>query len=70
MKFEAEEPAGAGFAACGQIGEYLVPVDPAIVAYRKRRAVDVINPCPSSRPTEQKDRQWHPHMAGQGDEAA
>src|SRR3954467_10574615 len=70
MKFEAEEPADAGFAPCGQIGEHLVPVDPAIVAHRKRCAVEVINACPSSHPTEQKDRQWHPHMAGQSDEAS
>ncbi len=70
MKFKAEEPTDAGFASCGQISEHLVPVDPPIVAYRKRCAVDVINACPSSHPTEQKDRQRHPHMAGQSDEAS
>jgi hypothetical protein len=44
MEFKAEEPADAGFASCGQIGEHLVPVDPPIVAYSKRYAVDVIMP--------------------------
>jgi hypothetical protein len=44
MELEAEEPANAGFAPRGQIGESLVPTDAAIVAYGQRRAVDVVEP--------------------------
>jgi hypothetical protein len=69
MELEAEEPANAAFAPRGQIGEYLVPADAAIVAYGQRRAVDVVDARPASHPAEQEHRQWHPYMVGQSDEA-
>jgi len=58
--------ADAGLAACGQIGEHLVPVDAAIVTDGKWRAVDVVEAGLSTQPTEPKDRQRHPDSAGQG----
>src|SRR4051812_19267306 len=69
MQLEAEEPASAGLATVGQTGKHLVAVDATRVTHRQRRAVDVVDPCPSSHPGEQKDRQWHPDVVGQRNEA-
>src|SRR4051794_19942843 len=69
MQLEAEEPADAGFAASGQAGKHPVAVDPTRGTHRQWRTVDVVDARPSSHPGEQKDRQGHPDMGGQGNEA-
>ena len=69
MQLQAEEPARAGLATVGQAGKHLVAVDAMRMTHRQRRAVDAIDPCPSSHPGEQKDRQGHPYVLGQRNEA-
>src|SRR5690349_19305321 len=53
MQLQAEEPARAGLATLGQAGKHLVALDATRVTHRQGRAVDVIDPCPSSHPGEQ-----------------
>jgi hypothetical protein len=69
MALEAEEPANASLAALGQTGKPLVAVDPTRMTHRQGCAVDIVDAPPSSRPRQQKDRQGHPDMVGQCDEA-
>src|SRR3954462_8114990 len=69
MQLEAEEPASAGLAAPGQAGKHLVAVDPTRVTHRQGGAVEIVEAALSSHRREQKDRQGHPHMVGQSDEA-
>ena len=62
MRFEAKEPAGAGFAACRQSIKDLVTTDPVIMAHDQRRAVDVMSVLSPMRLARKKASKAHTRL--------